>query len=114
MTWEEFLAGVGFELPKVVVDDSPDDRSDICGEPYNDHEYDCKPPWPPAKMKFGPNWGSGSGLSTNHGSCVMKSDKDVDPIDKLSEEQIAASKARIIEMLNGSGWLASTLPRHQR
>lgn len=113
MTWDDFFAGVGFELP-AVLDVPEDDRCDMCNQPYDDHEFDCKPTWPPGKMKFGPNWGSGSGLSTNHGSCVLKSANDVDPIDKLTEEEIAASKARIIEMLHGSGSLASTLSRHER
>jgi len=113
MTWDEFFEGVGFELPK-VLNAPDDDRCDMCGGPYDNHEFDCEPMWPPGKMKFGPNWGSGSGLSSNHRSCVLKSANDVDPIDKLTKEQIAASKARIIEMLNGSGWMASTLSRHFR
>ena len=113
MTWEEFLAGVGFELP-AVLDVPDDDRCDMCGQPYDDHEYDCRLTSPPGKMKFGPNWGSGSGLSSNHESCLLKSADDVDAIDRLTNEEIAESKARIIEMLNGSGSLASTLPRHRR
>jgi hypothetical protein len=113
MTWDDFFAGVGFELPK-VLDVPGDDRCDMCGQPYNDHEYDCRLTSPPGKMKFGPNWGGGHGLSTNHGSCLLKSANDVDPLDTLTKEQVAASKARIIEMLNGSGWLASTLPRLRR
>jgi hypothetical protein len=110
---DDFLAGVGFELPKTVVDDS-DDPCDMCNEPYDDHECDCKPTWPPRKMKFGPDWGGGHGLSTNHGSCVLKSASDVDPIDKLTKEQIAESKARVLAILEGSGWLASTLSRYRR
>jgi hypothetical protein len=113
MIWDDFFEGVGFEMSE-VLDAPDDDRCDMCGQPYDDHEYDCRLTSPPGKMKFGPNWGSGYGMSTNHGSCVLSSDNDVDPLDKLTKEQIAASKARIIEMLNGSGSLASTLSRHRR